>query len=140
MANRAVQKGNRGEYEVRDMLQPIVDKVYKHAGKVAPILKRNLEQRRSGGADLDGLPWLALEVKYREALRVDQWWAQAKRQAREGQDAVLIHRANYQPWRVRMYGALTVGPRKVRCPVDITVEAFLVWFELRLRHELGVLG
>jgi len=135
------QKGMRGEYEVRDILQPVVDRVYRKFGLVSPQLKRNLEQTRSGGADLNGLDWMALEVKYREQLQLNQWWKQTKDQARPGQLPVLVHRANFEAWKVRTMGYLDCGGgKRVACPVDITLEAFLVMVEVRTAQELKAKG
>lgn len=60
---------------------------------------RNLEQTRSGGADLLGVgPW-AVEVKRHERLAINTWWAQACAQAGEAYPA-LAYRQSRQPWTV----------------------------------------
>ena len=134
------QKGKRGEYEVRDLLQEVVNDEYAKANLEAPVLKRNLEQVREGGADIAGLEWLALEVKYREQPNVEGWWRQAKEQGEKvKREPVLIHRANHQAWRVRMYGYLQPagGKERIVAPVDITVEAFLAYARIRIRHAIA---
>lgn len=60
---------------------------------------RNLEQTRSGGADLLGVgPW-AVEVKRHERLAINTWWAQACAQAEDAYPA-LAYRQSRQPWTV----------------------------------------
>lgn len=62
---------------------------------------RNLEQTRSGGHDVNGLPGWAPEVKRREVLDVAGWWQQALDQAKiANKKPVLAYRQNRKPWRV----------------------------------------
>ena len=69
--------------------------------------QRNLEQVRSGGADLLGVgPW-AVEVKRHERLAITAWWAQACEQSGELYPA-LAYRQSRQPWTVLVpLGVLT---------------------------------
>ena len=61
--------------------------------------RRNLEQTRSGGADLLGVgPW-AIEVKRQERLCIPAWWEQACDQAGDAWPA-LAYRQSRQPWTV----------------------------------------
>ncbi len=129
-------KGKRGEREVVKALQPVVDKVYTKLGLEIPILERNLMQSHRGGYDIVGLEWLALEVKYQEQLNLSGWWEQCKKQTKEGQEPVLIYRKNNARWRVMMYGRLHAGTSHIRCPVNVELDPFLVYFEHRLMHEL----
>lgn len=139
-------KGQRAEREVAKLLQPVVTTVWNELGKdgPAPNLQRNLMQSHKGGHDLVGLDWLALEVKHQEQFALAAWWQQTKEQAdKAGQrmlvevEPVLFYRKNNVAWRVIMRGYLDVrGERRVRCPVNIGIEAFLVWFKLRLLAEL----
>lgn len=106
-----------------------------------PILKRNLEQVREGGADIAGLPWAAVEVKFRQNEQIDQWWEQTKVQAQNvGREPILIHRGNHQPWKVRMFGWLIPpqGGPAVRSAVDIPWAPFALYFKLRLYKEAGL--
>jgi hypothetical protein len=140
MAINARNKGKRGEREVRDLLQAIVDSEFQAGGMIPPRLERNLQQVRAGGADLVGLEWLALEVKYREQSQIAQWWEQAKGQAKDGQEPVLIHRSNHQPWQVRMFGYLMPPGQwkeRVVTPVDISLEAFLAYLRVRIRASIA---
>lgn len=133
----SLNKGKRGEREVVRMVQPIVDQVYSGFGLSPPLIERNLMQSRKGGFDVVGLAWLALEVKYQEKENLSGWWAQCKGQTSEGQEPVLLYRRNGTKWKCRMFGYLDAGGGyKVRCPVDITIDAFLTYLQLRLKKEL----
>ena len=141
MSKMGLMKGKRGEREVIKLLQPVIEDAYLKAGYAdqTPILRRNLMQSIDGGFDITGLHWLALEVKFHETSQLSSWWDQCKSQAGENQEPVLIHRKSHQPWRVRMFGALPLPDgRKVRCPVDISVESFLVYVQHRLLQELAL--
>jgi hypothetical protein len=124
-------KGYRGEKEVLTLLEEIVKEEYNRAGMGAPELARS-----PNGRDIRGISWIGIEVKYRESMQMDQWWTQCKVNTPAGAEPVLIWRANYQPWRVRMFGFLDSKSARVRTPVDIGVEPFLIWFRERLKHEL----
>ena len=135
----ARSKGQRAERQVVAMLQPIVEKVWAESGNdvtKTPILERNLMQSHRGGHDLVGLDWLALEVKHQETFHIKDWWAQTKQQAGGDKEPVLVYKKNNIKWRVMMFGYLEAGSKRIRCPVDITVDAFLVWFENRIMYEI----
>lgn len=102
-------KGKGGEYEARDLVLSWLAPVYVKCGAPPPELKRNVEQSRSGGADLVGVDWLALEVKRHETLAVAQWWRQAERQAGPGQLPVLMYRQSRKPWSFRVRARLLHG-------------------------------
>jgi len=139
-------KGQRAEREVVKLLQPVVIAAWNELGRdgAAPSLERNLMQAHKGGHDLLGLDWVALEVKHQEQFTIAPWWRQTKKQAEKARrllnievEPVLFYRKNNVPWRVIMRGYLDVqGGGRVRCPVNIETEAFLVWFKLRLLAEL----
>ena len=57
----------------------------------------------SGDADVIGLPDVHIEVKRVEDLRLRKALQQASRDARAGEIPVVMHRRNYEPWRVSMY-------------------------------------
>lgn len=169
------QKGKKGEYEVLDMLQPIVDKVYDEMKLPRVELRRNTNQSgfnrdsttvEVSGFDVAGLDWLSLEIKRQEKLYVTGAWMQCKEAAAskwkgivlrkpDGMEGagemiyervpVLIWRMNREAWKVRMFGYLTCDGGlkfdegcggRIRCPVDIGIEAFLAWFEMKLRFEI----
>jgi len=140
MANRSKAKGYRGEVEVLDLLQAVVNEEYAKRGLRGPELSRSPH-----GRDIVGLPWLAPEVKRVEQnnpANVASWWNQCKDQGQGKREVVLFHRQNNRPWNVRMFGFLDL-PRladktpRVRCPVDITVEAFVAWLRLRIQQDLN---
>jgi len=62
--------------------------------------QRNLEQVRSGGADIIDVPPFVFEVKRCESLSKRKWWLQV-RSATEHHDAipVVCYRQNRQKWR-----------------------------------------
>lgn len=135
----ARNKGANGEREVIGMLQPIVDKVYGEARRAAPVLRRNQAQRYEGGYDIEGLPWLALEVKRQEnAGMLGSWWKQCLKGCRERQLPVLLWRVNYGQWNVRFRPLLVVGSKKIRVTANVDIGTFLVYFEERLRMDLGI--
>ena len=57
----------------------------------------------SGDADVIGLPDVHIEVKRVEDLRLRKALQQSSRDARAGEIPVVMHRRNYEPWRVSMY-------------------------------------
>lgn len=131
-------KGKRGEREVIDILQPVVNKVFAELGGEAPRLQRNTLQSDRGGYDLVGLAWFAPEVKRQESSGVSAWWAQCKAQAKPGQTPVLFYRKNGARWRVVMTGSLRIAKGlRISAPMEFSLEVFLVYFEQRLRKELG---
>jgi len=101
-------------------------------------------QTQNGGHDLVGLDWIAIEVKwYREIkAHLPRWWAQTLRQAEAvNAEPVLIYKANGSKWAVRMWGRLEIEKgRRLRAPVDISMDDFLVWFEKRLEVEIAKKG
>lgn len=129
-------KGQRAERDVIKLLQPVVNEVYTAAGIEAPLLERNLMQWSRGGHDIVGLDWIALEVKHHEILSINVWWEQTKKQAGALKIPVLIYKQNRVKWRVVMFGYLPAGEQRVRCPVDISLETFLVYFKNMLAHQL----
>ena len=138
-ANFAGLKGKRAEREMVKILQPVVVKAWATVGGMpatCPVLSRNLVQSRQGGYDLVGLDWLALEVKHHETLKVRDWWSQALRQARTDQTPVLVYKKNNVKWRAVVWGYVPAGAKRIRCPVDIDLESFLLWFEHRVLDEL----
>ncbi len=136
----AKAKGYRGEVEVLKILEEIMKEEYAKVGLVCPP-----ELSRSpSGRDIRGIPWIALEVKRHEPTngyddvtlqQIKGWWEQCKTNTPVGSESVLIYRANFQPWRIRMFGKLHTNDCAIRCPVDITLEAFLIWFRQKIRES-----
>lgn len=141
MGRMARNKGYRGEREVIAILQPVVTKVCGECSTVELILKRNLHQRFAAKQyDLEGIPWMALEVKRVENQSgIGSWWRQCCAATRPGQTSVLFYRQNNAPWRVRFRTWVRVGGKgspHVKATVTTDLPAFLVWFENRLRWEM----
>ena len=140
-------KGKRSEREIVNLLQPIITSVYddhiKETGYVdtsreAPILQRNSIQSDRGGYDIVGLDWIAIEVKHQETFNLNDWWKQTVRQAK-AKMPVLFYRKNNVAWRVRTTGVLFDAACKAAWStaiVDISLEDFIKYFELRLKAEL----
>ena len=78
--------------------------------EIANILKEyGYETRRgqqfsgkNGDADVVGLPDIHLEIKRVEKLNLENAMEQSKRDAREGEIPVVMHRKNRKPWLVTM--------------------------------------
>lgn len=141
MAINSRAKGQRGERAVADMLNTVMARVCDQVGCGPVRLTRNLVQARNGGHDLVGIDWAAIEVKWYAEIKshLPRWWAQTLRQAEEANaEPILIYKANGSRWHVRMFGRLEIEPgRRLRVPVDISLDDFLAWFEKRAAVELA---
>lgn len=135
MGKMARDKGARGEREVIDLLQPIVDTAYRAAGLEPPQLKRTSSmQADGGGCDVHGIDWLALEVKRCETLSLDAWWRQCLQQTKPGQMPVLVYRQNGRQWRVRT--RLYVSCNTLEIVADILIADFCLYFADCLQSSL----
>lgn len=81
-------KGAAGERELAKIL----------ADELGVEVKRKLGQARDGGDDIQ-VGKYRLEVKRREALRLDDWCEQIQAAAGPGEWPVVVYRRNGQPWR-----------------------------------------
>lgn len=133
---RSLDKGKRGEREIIKLLQPIVEEECSLIKKESTLLQRNLLQSDIGGADLHGLDWLSIEVKFQETLQLKQWWEQTLRQTKSHQIPVLFYRKSRTPWRVRLYGDFKACGINLTYPADIELESFLSYFRLLLKSFL----
>ncbi len=68
----------------------------------------------NGDADVVGLPGIHIECKRVERLCIEDAIAQAKRDAREGEVPVVMHRKNHCEWLVTM-------------PLDQWIEIYREW-------------
>lgn len=139
-ASFARDKGQRAEREAIKLLQPIIDEEFQKQGKESPLLQRNQMQSHKGGYDIVGVDWLALEIKHQETLQLQQWWSQTTGQAGGDKEPILMYKQNRVKWRVVMYGYLPFGGDWIdwqRVPVDITLEAFLLYFRQKVARELA---
>ena len=108
---------------------------------VALDLIRNLEQVRSGGHDLLGIPGIATEVKRVEVLAINTWWGQCVGQAvaeghrlgvgEHGIIPLLAYRQSRRPWNFMMRA--WVWPCK-GMPLVVTMgpEDARIWFHAHL--------
>jgi hypothetical protein len=128
-------KGKRGEREVIELLQPVVDEVRGLFGLPALKLKRNTLQSDSGGSDIAGLMWLALECKWQETIQLGAWWKQTLEQCGPEQEPVLFYKRNHVDFRVGMLGWLGTRHCGHTTMVVVSVEDFLKWFRLRLMQQ-----
>lgn len=153
MSKKSRDKGKRGERLIIDWLQPISDELHEAAGLKPVLLQRNTIQSDCGGSDIVGLRWLAAEVKNCESqgpALLDSWWQQCVEQTEEGQTSILFYTRARAPIRVRMLGwagghisglpdAGEDAEPDLGVPllVDISAEAFEIYFAQRLAHELA---
>ena len=142
MPINARSKGQRGEREIIDLLQPHVNEVSEYNQVEPPLLQRNQMQSHKGGFDIVGLPGFALEVKRVETEQPGQiakWWDQAKRQAGKDLEPVLLYRTNKRPWKVRVFSRLELGDgRRYKIPSDIHMDHFIFWMKSRLHcHQVA---
>lgn len=140
MGSMSRNKGKRGEREVINLLQPIVEQVYAAHDQEPPILQRNTLQSDRGGTDIAGLDWLAPEVKFHKAVSLGPCWRQACGQAKPHQLPVLFYRNNSQPWRVMTRLPVVIGDRVVTQVVVLDMIEFLIYFRVRLQYELSKRG
>ena len=126
-----INSRTKGASAEREVIKLLEDVVRENGGG---MLKRNLEQWRSGGHDVIGLDWLAIEIKRCETLLIETWWSQTLEQAaRTGGEPVLIYRQSRKPWSVIMWGR--VGDLKMR--VQISFEDFKLWLAVELQNRQG---
>lgn len=125
------QKGAGGELEVCRLLTSWAASV-----GVQLQLERNLEQVRYGGADINGVPGLEIEVKRVEANGINQWWSQVCTAARKtGKRPMLCHRKNRQPWSFRIGASVyEVAPATgaavlIPIAIDLELAQAKVWFQ-----------
>ena len=93
----ARNKGAQGERELAGIL----------ADELGVEIKRKLGQARDGGDDIQ-VDHYRLEVKRREALRMDDWCEQIEAAAGPGEWPVVVYRRNGQPWRAVVPLALLI--------------------------------
>ena len=97
---------------------------------------RNLEQARSGGCDLLGIPGWAIECKRAARPRLSDWWRQCCEQAQSTEARpALCYRLDRQPWRV-MLALRDVADGFHQAPLSQTVETSLEVFAALVRERL----
>lgn len=134
MAGKKSQaKGKAGEREACKLMQAILDKALEKSGTGKPgsrHVQRNTLQADGGGADLIGIPGMAVEIKRQAVLRVETWWKQAVSQAelQGGQVPVLLYRQDRKQWQARIYAKLPIDREEaLTMPVDLSIKEFSEW-------------
>jgi len=139
MALNARAKGQRGEREVIDLLQPHVNEVSTYNQVDPPLLQRNTLQSDQGGFDIVGLSMFAIEVKRVESDTPGQlasWWAQAVKQATPQAEPILIYRMNARPWLVRMFVRIKLPTGQFyKVPGVVSMDAFIFYMKSALCHH-----
>ena len=115
------RKGQRGEREFSRYCE-------ERMGLPAGTLRRNLQQSRSGGHDIIGLPGYAVEVKRRKGTPTDKmldlFWEQTTRQATDdGSLPLLAWRPDRGRWRCR--SLIAIGGRNIA--VDMYLDDFIAF-------------
>lgn len=143
--NMSRNKGQRGEREAAALLmgwaKEVVDYLRAGGREVKDVeLVRNLMQTRAGGYDIEGLDWMALEVKRQETLNVSGWWKQTLDQAREGQVPVLMWRQNGGKWQFKVRQSIVISGISVPVTLDFVLDAANAanWFKCELLSRLSV--
>lgn len=136
-------KGKRGEREVVNLLQPVINEVWSHFPQAGepPLLQRNTLQSDRGGFDIVGLDWMAIEVKFQEQLNVKAWWEQCVRQAGISKVPVLFYRKSRMEWKVRLRVNLNIKRKwQVQyCTVEMELQEFLEFFATQIESYIGQL-
>lgn len=86
------RKGAVGEREVASKLRELGYDVHRSAQYCG----------KNGDADIFGLPFIHAEIKRVEHLNIDDALDQSRRDARDGEIPVVMHRKNHTPWKVTM--------------------------------------
>lgn len=142
MGSLSIQKGKRAERDIADRLRKIVAEV-DDTDHIS--IERNQNQSAVGGADIEGLPFLSIEVKHHKTLALGSWWAQCVKQtdatnvvrrASGGMIAApcLIYKQHGRGWRVRMRTLLPVGTGYPDVSVisDLSFDHFAFWLKRRV--------
>lgn len=139
-------KGKRGEREIIELLQPVIDYAYESLAKTGrdcgqpPRLQRNSLQSDGGGCDLHNMPHFAIEVKYVEQqnpANIKSWWEQTLSQVSGTKQPVLIYRRNHEDWKVMMRGS--IGDHRIKaqpCVVVTDMESFQWLIVNTIQHLL----
>lgn len=132
----ARSKGQRGEREIIDLLQPHINEVSAYNQLPPPFLQRNQMQTHQGGYDIVGLPGFAFEVKRVESDQpgqIQSWWVQCVSQAKAGEEPVLFYRRNAGKWTVMLFTRLDLDEkRRYKIPSKISLDHFIFYMKARV--------
>lgn len=138
-------KGNKGETEAIKVLNGIVNEVRVEDGlstldELNQVFYKNRDQVLNGGHDVLNDLGLAVEVKRKEVLLINNWWTQTVKSAeRHKQTPVLMFRQNNRKWRVMLLTSISdcipghvIGPFRA----EINYEDFRIWLRVYYRNWL----
>lgn len=132
-------KGQRGERQVVQLLQAIVDKVRRDKGVSPAVLQRNALQAHLGGDDLHGLDGFSVEVKWQEIDYNPAWWRQCLRQAEERKAVpILFYRSSRMKWRIkfRAYVSTPFDRDQIEMDLETNEDDFVEWFGNAYAEEI----
>ncbi len=135
------QKGQGGEREIVNALEPIVQRLLRDGGYPVPdkpVIQRNQNQSAVGGSDLSNTFGLAIEVKRQEQLAINTWWKQCEAAARTlNEHPVLLYRQNGKKWRcVTLMWLALPGGGQMQARAEMDWDSFLAWFEQWAQRKL----
>jgi hypothetical protein len=135
-------KGQNGEREIVDLLEPIVQRLLREGGHPIPdkpVIQRNQNQSAVGGSDLSNTFGMAIEIKRQEQLSVNTWWAQCVKAANTLKEhPVLLYRQNGKKWKCVTLAWLQLpGGELVQVRAEFSVEEFLLWFAKWVEQKLN---
>ncbi len=140
------QKGQRGEREIIDLLQIVVNTT-RAKYKLAPVLlQRNTLQAHVGGCDVHGLAGFSIEVKFQECDFNPAWWRQCLKQAGPTNVPILFWRGSRQPWKVVMRVFVNTPKDRDQIQMDVAIsygefnEWFLEAYDEACVNELQAVG
>jgi hypothetical protein len=130
------QKGANAERELAGIMMAWASEI-----GITLDLIRNLEQVRSGGHDLLGIPGIATEVKRVEVLAINTWWGQCVTQAtveglrlgvgEHGIIPLLAYRQSRKPW-IFMTRAWVWPCKGMPLVITMSAEDTRIWFHAHL--------
>ena len=135
------QKGQEGEREIQQALEPIIRKVMSEGGYPLPekaIVQRNQNQSAVGGSDLSNTFGMCIEVKRQEQLSINTWWKQCTKAATENNEhPVLLYRQSGKRWRcvTLVWLHLPCGAQQ-QARAEMDWDSFLGWFEEWVQRKL----
>lgn len=149
IAKGSSAKGAKAERDVlgafRDVMRNVEEDLnaqgFEFVARSGFATRKRLEKGTSN-RDLGNIPLISIEVKRREKLAISEWWAQAARQADQGELPVLVYRQNNEAWRVRTWVALTDPHAAIvdYVQAETSLPDFLAYYaKLYRQYLLGVL-
>jgi len=131
-----VNKGKDGEREVRLKFRELLKGMMN-----TELIQRNHQQAEVGGADLVGVPFLAVEIKRVKKINwaggLDDWWQQAWTQADNiGKEPCLVFRENFGKWFVMIFAKpLITGEEAEGYPMIMRWDNFAAYYSEQVRQH-----